>query len=61
MELEVTTHDNEVIVVTVEEYDAKALNESLNDVSLNTVAIGDLIISRINLKTVKPFDVSNVQ
>lgn len=60
MQLEVSTHDNEVIIVTVEEYDPIALNESLNDTSLNTVVIGDLIISRINLKKVNPFEVLSV-
>lgn len=60
MKLEVSTHDNEIYIVTVDEYDADTLNKDLNDDSLNTVAIGNIVISRINLKLVKPYAILDV-
>lgn len=54
MNLEVTTHDGEVYNITVTEFSAAEINESLNDETLNTVAIGDLVVARINVKSVYP-------
>lgn len=61
MKLKVVTHDGESFEVEVEEYNPVELNDRLNDNGINTVLIGDLIISRINLKSVNPFEVSSVE
>ncbi len=54
IKLKIETHDNNSFEVEVQEYNAESLNEQLNDNDLNTVALGDLVISRINVKSVKP-------
>lgn len=54
IKLKIETHDGETHVQSVESYDAFELNEDLNDNDLNTVIIGDLVISRINVKSVNP-------
>lgn len=54
IKLKVTTHSNEDFEVEVENYDAQTLNEAFNNNENNTVAIGDLVISRINIKSVSP-------
>ncbi|MCJ7840496.1 hypothetical protein MUB24_06090 [Lederbergia sp. NSJ-179] len=54
IKLEVSTHGSESFIVEVEEYNAESLNEQLNDNDINTVVLGDLVISRINVKSVKP-------
>lgn len=50
----VTTHDGVEYTVNADNYDPTALNDALNNNDLNTVAIGDLVISRINVKTIIP-------
>ena len=54
IELEVTTHDGHDYKVEVEEYDPVTLNDKINDESINTLQIGELIISRLNIKTIIP-------
>lgn len=54
--LEISTHDGEVYKTTVEDYDAVALNEEMNDNTINTVVISDIIVSRINVKSVVPIN-----
>ncbi|OAK72696.1 hypothetical protein [Lederbergia galactosidilytica] len=54
IKLEVSTHGSERFEVEVEDYNAESLSEQLNDSDINTVALGDLVISRINVKSVKP-------
>ena len=54
--LSIETHDGNTYEEEVESYDAAALNESLNDDQLNTVVLGELVISRINVKSVKPIE-----
>lgn len=61
IKLKVVTHDGDSFEVEVEEYNPIELNDKLNDNGINTVLIGDLIISRINLKSVNPFEVSSVE
>jgi len=56
----VETHDGGNYEMEVESYDAAGLNENLNDSSLNTVAIGDLVVSRINVKSVRPVEEPNM-
>ncbi|MEK0286568.1 hypothetical protein [Caldifermentibacillus hisashii] len=50
--LKISTHDGQDYEETVEQYDAAALNAELNNNEINTVAIGNLIISRVNVKLV---------
>lgn len=52
IELEISTHEGKTYNVTVEEYDAAALNQKLNDNNVNTVLIGDKILSRILVKEI---------
>lgn len=54
MQVEVTTHEGFKRKTTVENYDPNVLNESINNSELLTVVIGDLIISRINIKEIIP-------
>lgn len=54
IKLKVETHDNKDYVIDIENYDPIILNDQLNNNELNTVALGDLVISRINVKLVKP-------
>jgi hypothetical protein len=50
--LQILTHDGNEYEETIEQYDAAALNAELNNNEINTVAIGNLIISRVNVKLV---------
>ena len=50
--LQILTNDGNEYEETVEQYDAMALNEKLNNSEINTVVIGKLIISRVNVKLV---------
>lgn len=54
MRLEVQTHDFKTHETEVEAYDPVELNDQLNNTELNTVVIGDLIFSRINVKSIAP-------
>lgn len=56
MNLLVSTHDGKDYEVNVETYDPIALNAELNNNEVNTVVIGDVIISRINVKSVVVVD-----
>lgn len=52
--LDITTHDGDIYSAEVEEYDALVTNDLTNDESLNTVVLGDIILSRINVKAIIP-------
>jgi len=52
--LSIETHDGNSFEVTVEKYDPVALNEELNNQNVNTVVLGDLVVSRINVKSIVP-------
>ena len=54
MKLKIITHAGVEYEVTVDSYDPIALNDQLNNHELNTVAIGEIIISRIDVKNVVP-------
>lgn len=54
MNLTILTHDGLTYETAVETYDAVALNADLNNSEVNTVVIGDMIFSRINVKSVVP-------
>lgn len=61
VKLKIETHDGEKHEQIVDDYDAFALNEDLNDNELNTVVIGDLVVSRINVKSVIPISDTEVE
>ena len=52
--LEITTHEGQTFHVELEEYDPITLNEKINNQDINTLQIGELIISRVSIKTVFP-------
>lgn len=54
MKLRVTTHSGEDDVVEVEDYNAAELNQQMNDRELHSLAIGNHIYSRIDLKNIQP-------
>lgn len=54
IKLKINTHSGSEYVVEVEEYSAAETNEKLNRNDVNTVAFGDVIISRIDVKSVAP-------
>lgn len=54
--LKIATHDGLEYEALVEQYDEVALNAELNDGTINTVVIGKIIVSRINVKSVVPVD-----
>ncbi|PEJ48213.1 hypothetical protein CN692_24205 [Bacillus sp. AFS002410] len=56
MKLKVITHSGMSIEIEVESYDPIVLNEQLNDRDISTVLIGDVIISRIDIKFISPVE-----
>jgi hypothetical protein len=52
--LKITTHSGSEYLVTVENYDAAQVNDDLNNIEINTVVFGDVILSRIDVKAVVP-------
>ena len=52
--LKILTHSSGDYEATVESFDPILLNEQLNSNQINTVVVGDLILSRIDVKTVVP-------
>jgi len=52
--LKIITHSGAEYEASVEEYDAAQVNADLNDNQINTVAFGDIILSRIDVKAVIP-------
>lgn len=57
MKLKVITHSGQDHEIDVESYDAAALNQQLNDGSVYTILIGNMIFSRIDIKYVGPVEV----
>jgi hypothetical protein len=58
MQYEVITHDGSSEVVTVESFDATGFNELLNNAEINTVELGGVIFARIDVKRVRPVEVT---
>lgn len=54
IKLNITTHSGDDDIVEVEVYDAKELEEKRNNNELESIAIGDNVYSRIDLKNIKP-------
>ena len=55
IKLEISTHSGDVDVVDVEDYNANAVAEKLNNNDVQAVVFGDNVYSRIDVKNVKPF------
>lgn len=57
MKLQVETHDGSADVVEVEGYNASEIAEEINNSQEeHVIAFGDYIYSKINIKTIKPFE-----
>lgn len=54
MILTILTHSGNNYEVSVETYNAEEINEKLNNDTLNTIVLGDVILSRIDVKTIVP-------
>ncbi len=52
--LSILTHGGESHTVNVEDYDAIATNDLTNDETVNTIVLGDVVISRIDIKAIVP-------
>ncbi|HAM79638.1 hypothetical protein [Ornithinibacillus bavariensis] len=53
IKLNVTTHSGDDDIIEVEAYDAKELEDKRNNNELESIAIGDNVYSRIDLKNIK--------
>ncbi|MEM5012057.1 hypothetical protein WKH57_15155 [Niallia taxi] len=56
VKLKITTHSGNEYEATVEEYDPIKINTDLNAAELNTVVLGNVIVSRIDVKSVTPIE-----
>lgn len=56
MKLKIKTHSGSEYEVELADYNAAETNEKLNRNDVNTVAFGDVIISRIDVKSVVPVE-----
>lgn len=56
IKLKILTHNSGEYETSVEEFDPIALNAQLNDSEINTVVIGDKILSKIDVKVVSPIE-----
>lgn len=54
--LKINTHSGSQYEAEVENYNAAEINEKLNRNDVNTVAFGDIIVSRIDVKSVAPIE-----
>jgi hypothetical protein len=54
MRLKILTHNSGEYEVEVADYNAEELNLTLNDNNVNTIALGSVIVSRIDVKTIVP-------
>ncbi len=57
IKLKIKTHSGSEFEVEVQDYNAAEVNEKLNRNDVNTVAFGDIIVSRIDVKSVVPVEV----
>jgi hypothetical protein len=48
----VNTHSGKEYEINVEEYNPVEINENLNNREVNTIIIGDVIIARIDVKSI---------
>lgn len=61
MKLKILTHSGLETEVEVEKYDALDINNKLNNAELNTILVGDIILSRIDVKLILPIFDSNTR
>ena len=54
--LKINTHSGSQYKAEVTNYNAAEVNEKLNRNDVNTVAFGDIIVSRIDVKSVAPIE-----
>lgn len=59
MKLRILTHNSGEYETEVTEYNAEELNVSLNDTNVNTIVLGNVIVSRIDVKTIVPISSDN--
>jgi hypothetical protein len=52
--LRIVTHNSGEYETEVESFDPVEMNEQLNNIEVNTVVIGDLILSKIDVKVISP-------
>ncbi|MEK5055860.1 hypothetical protein MHH96_20940 [Niallia sp. FSL K6-0212] len=52
--LKITTHSGADYVAEVDEYNPSTINEQLNKNEINTIMLGEIILSRIDVKSVVP-------
>lgn len=60
MELEILTHSGKHLIVSVSSYDAKEVNEKLNNLEINSIELGGVNFSRIDIKLIIPHE-SNIK
>lgn len=53
--IKIRTSDGEDFIIDKADYNAEELAKSLNDTSLNYVAIGDLVLQRYSINRVEPY------
>lgn len=58
MKLKINTHSGNEYEAEVQHYIASEINELLNNNTVNTVEFGGIILSRIDIKAVVPFEVT---
>lgn len=54
MKLRIVTHNSGEFETEVESFNPIDMNEQLNSMDVNTVVIGDLILSKIDVKVISP-------
>jgi hypothetical protein len=54
LKLRIVTHNSGEYETEVESFDPVAMNEQLNSMEVNTVVLGDLILSKIDVKIISP-------
>ncbi|UQZ76858.1 hypothetical protein C2I17_21205 [Niallia circulans] len=59
--LKIKTHSGSEFEAEVQNYNAAEVNEKLNRNDVNTVAFGDIIVSRIDVKSVVPVEVPPIE
>jgi hypothetical protein len=52
--LRIVTHNSGEYETEVDSFDPVSVNEQLNSMDINTVVIGDLIFSKIDVKVISP-------
>lgn len=56
MKLVIERHSGENIIVETDSFDAKDYEGKINDDKINVIEIGGVIISRIDVKLIRPLE-----